>query len=120
MLGNQFPARTLLGFSANRGTSLHLDCVVTRCHGRSKGKKVRVMRQILLILTLTALYGIVSGIWFVRGSLRPRRTSSISERRHGRRKVCEPGGEIEDNAEKTAEVAEEIEYCLTQVVEGQE
>src|SRR5215208_7039638 len=33
-------------------------------------------------------YGSGSGIWFVRGSLRPRRTSSLGGRRHGRREVC--------------------------------
>src|SRR5215207_9567371 len=49
-----FARTTLLGDSVNRGNPPP-DSFVPWCHGRSKGKKVRVMRRILLILMVAAL-----------------------------------------------------------------
>jgi hypothetical protein len=78
------------------------------------------MRQILLILTLTALIASFlafgsSGVAFAQDEPAVLANDVTEDE-----KCADLEVKYEDNAEKTAEVAEEIEYCLTQVVEGQE
>ena len=78
------------------------------------------MRQILLILTLTALMASFlafgsSGVAFAQDEPAVLANDVTEDE-----KCADLEAKYEDNAEKAAEVAEEIEYCLTQVVEGQE
>src|SRR5829696_10359406 len=119
-----FARTTLLGDSVNRGNPPP-DSFVPWCHGRSEGKKVRVMRRILLILMVAVVMGSVlafgsSGVAFAQDE-----PAILADDVMEDQKCTDLVAEYEEfvveaNAKQKAEVAEKIEYCLAQGVEGQE
>src|SRR5215207_9865223 len=120
-----FARTTLLGDSVNRGNPPP-DSFVPWCHGRSQGKKVRVMRRILLILLVAALMASdlasgSSGVAFAQDEPAAVLADDVTEDEECADLVAEyEEFVLAGNAEEMAEVAEEIESCLAQVVEGQE
>src|SRR5215207_10901268 len=90
-----FARTTLLGDSVNRGNPPPDSFVCSLVSWSKPGKEGEGNETNTIDTHGGGPYGIGSGIRFVRGSFRPRRTSSsIGGRRHGRREVCGPGGGI--------------------------
>jgi cytoskeletal protein RodZ len=102
-----------------------IDSFVPWYHGRSKGKKVRVMRRILLILMVAVVMVSVlafgsSGVAFAQDEPAVLADDVTEDEKCADLAAEYEESVVEGNAGNMGGVAEEIEYCLAQVVEGQE